>query len=128
MPCWAGWKSKFETNGAFLPVLFHLFEPRVHDLFHAQELGAEDISGIADLTAQVRAQIVDPPIRIAQPTMIHEDADEHRQGWYADGQERLSGIGPGFIVARGLSAHLGKQGTAALLADKALARVQNRDL
>src|ERR1035438_4400099 len=98
-------RTLFEKNGACLPVLFHVLEPRVHNLFDAEEFGAEDVAGIVDLTAQVRAQIIDPPIGIAQPTIIHEDANEHRQGGYADRQERLGGVGHELIVARGSSAH-----------------------
>src|ERR1022692_1140934 len=98
-------RTLFEKNGACLPVLFHVLEPPVHNLFDAKEFGAEDVAGIVDLTAQVRAQIIDPPIGIAQPTIIHEDANEHRQGGYADRQERLSGAGHELIVARGPSAH-----------------------
>src|ERR1035441_1560357 len=98
-------RTLFEKNGACLPVLFHVLEPRVHNLFDAEEFGAEDVAGIVDLTAQVRAQIIDPPIGIAQPTIIHEDANEHRQGGYADRQERLSGVGHELIVARGPPAH-----------------------
>src|ERR1017187_7959484 len=61
-------RTLFEKNGACLPVLFHVLEPRVHNLFDAEEFGAEDVAGIVDLTAQVRAQIIDPPIGPKKPS------------------------------------------------------------
>ena len=90
-----------------LPILFQMFETRVHDLFDPEELGAEKVSRVADLAAQIGTQtldsligIVDPPIGIAQPAIIDEDADEHRERGYADRQKRLSAARHTWIVAR----------------------------
>jgi len=69
-------------------VVFDSDEPRIHYFLDAPQFFRKQVFLSIEACVHVRSQVGDPVVRIPDPAVRNQDADERREAWHANRQHK----------------------------------------